>query len=71
MCFNYSKLKGLIKEKGFIQSKLAEKIGISSVSLNKKLNNQVEFTQSEMKAIAKELDIRDSEYAKYFFTPSV
>lgn len=35
--FDYSKLKGKMREKGFTQEELAKKIGISTVSLREKL----------------------------------
>ena len=48
MSFNYSKLRGKIKEKFATQSAFAKELGISSVSLSAKLNNRVEFSQMEM-----------------------
>ncbi len=48
MAFDYSVLKGKIKEKFGTQEAFAKSLGISGVSLSAKLNNRVEFTQAEM-----------------------
>lgn len=65
---NYGKLLGRLKEKDFTQAELAERIGISAVTLNKKLRGHSEFTQSEIVAICDTLNIPDEEILDYFFT---
>lgn len=65
--FDYSKLKGRIKEKGYTQMKLSMEIGISQCWLCKKLNNDSEFTQSQIFKICKILDIQKDEIDLYFF----
>lgn len=65
--FNYSKLLGKIKEKGFTQEMLASAINISSVTLNKKLNNESEFKGSEMRAILSVLGEGLDKLSVYFF----
>lgn len=65
--FNFSKLRGLIKEKVNRQDILARKIGISPASLSSKLNGQTEFTLSEITRIIKVLDIPKNEISTYFF----
>lgn len=65
--FNYSKLLGKIKEKGFTQEMLAKAINISSVTLNKKLNNESEFKGSEMRAILSVLGEDLDKLSVYFF----
>lgn len=67
MKFNYSKLLGRIRECGFTQATLAEAIGISKGTLCAKLNNQYFFTQPEMIAICKTLNIPLEELSLYFF----
>ena len=69
--FDYSKLLGRIKEKLDKQEKLAEKMGLSQVSLNKKLNNQVQFTQKDIMSIVVILEISIEEIPLYFFTQKV
>ena len=65
--YDYSKLLGKIKECGYTQEKLAEKIGISACSLNLTLNNKREFRQDEILEISKALGIRSGEIEIYFF----
>ena len=65
--YTYSKLKGRITEKFGTQGALAEKLGISAVSVNKKLNGATGFSQEDIEAWAKVLDIKKSEYPAYFF----
>lgn len=71
MEFDYSKLLGRIKEKLGKQENLAEKISLSQVSLNKKLNNQVPFSQKDIISIVTELEIPFEEIPNYFFAPKV
>lgn len=46
--YDYSKLKGLIKEKFGTLSNYADYIGISHTSLNERLNNRLPFKQNEI-----------------------
>lgn len=68
--FDYERLYGRMKSKGFNQSSLSRKIGISPASLTNKLKG-VPFRQDEMLNICKALDISDNEMAAYFFTVKV
>lgn len=70
MIFDFSKLRGRIKEKLRYESAFAEKIGISQASLSSKFNNKSDFTASEIsKASDKDvLDIPLNELGEYFFT---
>lgn len=67
MPYNYQKLLGKIREKGFTQESLAEAAHISPASLNLKLNNKREFRQSEMQKIFDTLELPIGSIAKYFF----
>ena len=67
MKFNYSKLLGRMRECGFTQDTLAEAIGKTKGTLNVKLNNQYFFTQGEIIAICKVLNIPFKEIHLYFF----
>ncbi len=67
MKFNYSKLLGRMRECGFTQAALAVAIGVNKGTLCAKLNNQYYFTQSEIIAICKVLNIPHKEIPTYFF----
>lgn len=67
MSYDYSKLLGRLREKGFTQSDLAQKIGLSECSLSKKLKGKSEFKQSEMRDIMNLINIELNEVANYFF----
>jgi transcriptional regulator with XRE-family HTH domain len=57
MVWDYSKLRGKIKEKYGTQEAFASAIGISATSLSLKLNNEREFTQAEMNASIEALEL--------------
>jgi transcriptional regulator with XRE-family HTH domain len=65
MRFDHSKLKGLMREKGFSQENLSKSVGISAASLNAKLAGRSDFTAKEMYAIILTLGIEDPR--PYFF----
>ena len=67
MIFDYSKLLGRIKEKGFTQMALAKLIGITAGSMSEKLNNLAHFKQREITAMCNVLDIPNAEIGAYFF----
>lgn len=46
--YNYSKLKGRIKELDMTLNGFAERLGIAEQTLYKKFNNQTYFTQEEI-----------------------
>jgi len=65
--FNYSKLRGKIKEVFNTQAAFAKEMGMSTTSLSEKLNNKVEFTQKEIEKAIELLDIQKEEIPVYFF----
>lgn len=69
--FDYSKLRGKIKEVFGTQAKFADAMGLSSVSLSAKLNNTVQFTQSEINKACELLSIPFELIPIYFFTEKV
>ena len=71
MKFNYSKLLGRIRERGFTQASLAAAIGISKCTLSAKLNNQNYFLSSEIVSICEILNILAKDIPSYFFTQQV
>lgn len=66
--FDYSKLRGKIKEKYNRQADFAKAMDISSTSLSDKLNNKADFTQSEIQLAFSLLDVKAEEIGDYFFT---
>lgn len=68
---DYSKLKGRIVEKMKNQTAFAHKLGMSQSSISHKLNNIVDFTQSDIEAAVEVLDIPKSDIVSYFFTAIV
>lgn len=67
MNYNYGKLRGRIREVFGTQSAFAKAMGMSTTSLSTKLNNKIEFGQSEMDKATDLLKINKEEIAKYFF----
>lgn len=68
MQFNYSKLLGRIREFGFTQKDVADRIGINPTTLSLKLKHKARFTAIEIDAICKLLDITTEDIGTYFFT---
>jgi hypothetical protein len=71
MNYDYSKLRGRIVEYYGKQSDFAKILNLSNVSLNKKLNNRVKFTQDEIRIMIDKLNIKKVEVEDYFFTLKV
>jgi transcriptional regulator with XRE-family HTH domain len=71
MAFDYSKLLGRIRERGYNQTTLAKKIGMHPSTLSEKLNNKYRFSVEEIGSIRKALDIPKSEIGVYFFDEKV
>ncbi len=68
MAFDYSKLKGKIREIFNTQNAFAEAMGMSTTSLSAKLNNKIVFSQKEIENAVKLLKIKKEEIPAYFFT---
>ncbi len=71
MVFDYSKLKGKIKEICGTQDEFAQRIGIGRVSLSQRLNNYLDFSQHEIKKACEVLGLLDADIPIYFFNPKV
>lgn len=69
--FDYSKLKGRMKEKGITQETLANAIGKNKATISLRLNNQSFFVQDEIAQIIKILEIPVDQIKEYFFTSKV
>ena len=67
---DYSKLRGLIREKFGTEYNLGCKLKgkVSKPSLSKKLNGKAEWTQSQILLMCKALGIADEDIPKYFFS---
>lgn len=69
--FDYRALEGKIKQYYDTQEKLAEAIPMSRSNLNQKLQNNNDFTSTNIYKIAKLLDISIEEIGEYFFKTKV
>lgn len=67
MTFDYSKLKGKIKENFNTQRRFAKLLQISNASLSYKLNNLSYFNQKEIHKSLNFLKIPVEEVNEYFF----
>ena len=65
--FDYSKLKGRIKEKFNNQKDFAKALNISEVALTNKLNNRTKFNQDEIIKCVELLVIDWQDIPLYFF----
>lgn len=69
--FDYSKVRGKIREKFNTQDEFASAMGFSKTTLSYKLNNKVEWTQKEIEKAAELLEIEKAEIPLYFFNAIV
>jgi hypothetical protein len=69
--FDYRKLRGRIVEVYGTGKAFAEANKIGRAWLSKKLADGSSLRQEEMMMFAKALDIPETEYSDYFFTPKV
>lgn len=65
--YDYSLLRKRIKEKYVNQREFAQKMNMSHVTLSAKLNNKVNWSQSEMIKACDLLDQSDKNILLYFF----
>lgn len=71
MMFDYSKLRGKIKEVYGTQSGFSGALGICRTTLSQRLNGNLDFSQKEILDSCNLLGIPDGEISAYFFTPKV
>lgn len=69
--FDYSRLLGKICEVCRTQDSFCEKIGVGSMALQKRLDNQVAFSSGEIYRSCAVLGISPEEISLYFFTEKV
>lgn len=66
--YDYSKLNGKIVEKCGTQAIFASKMGLSERTISLKLNNKIDWRQSEILKAVKILNIPIGDIEQYFFT---
>lgn len=71
MSYDYSKLRGRIKEKYGTQENFSRDMGLSSAALSQRLNNMAKFSQDEIVLACDILEIPDGEIMQYFFSLEV
>ncbi len=71
MTFDYSKLRGRIRELYHTERDFAKMLGTTKATLSAKLNGHGEFTQSEIEKACKLLNIDALELKAYFFNEKV
>lgn len=69
--FDYSKLRGKIKEKCGTLEVFADAIGISPTSLNKRLKNEIPFSQNEIYKASQLFGTDPEENDQIFFTEEI
>lgn len=69
--FDYSKLLGRIKEKGYTLKTFAKSLNISLSTLSLKLSNKAYFKQQEIDKACEVLGIERKYIGVYFFTKKV
>lgn len=69
--FDFQKLRGRIVEILGNQNILANKLGVSNVSLSRKLNNKSKFSPDDIIIISDILKIPKDEIGVYFFNQKV
>lgn len=69
--FDFRKLRGRIVEILGNQSVLADKLGVTNVSLSRKLNNKSRFSSDDVINISEILGIPNDEIGVYFFNQKV
>lgn len=71
MRFDYSKLKGRIREKYGNQEDFANAIGLTPTTISFKINGKAKWRQDEIVKAAKLLEISKDEIVEYFFNYEV
>lgn len=71
MSFDYSKLRGKIKELFGTQDRFAEALGIGRVSLSQRLNNLLDFSAPEINKACELLGVEKRDIPIYFFAEKV
>lgn len=65
---NSNKIKGRMKELGFIQADVARELNIAEPTVSQKINNKRPMDLDEARVLAQMLRIDNSEFGVYFFS---
>lgn len=68
IAFDYSKLRGLIKERSMTLADYASSIGISTTTLYERMTNKTPFSQSEIVKTKQLFDLSPEQVEIIFFT---
>lgn len=68
MPYSYRKLRGRIVEVFGTQAAFSLELGLSKISVSKKLTGKTEFSQSDVEKWAGLLGIKRCEYGEFFYT---
>ena len=69
--FDYEQLRRLLRQKHRTCRDLAEEIGVSAVSLSRKMNGTTQFTLGEIQGIRESLGLTLRELELIFFAPEL
>jgi len=65
--FDYSKLRGRIREVFHTETRFARELGISKVSLSAKLNGRQNFSLNEISKMSHIFNLKEKEMFEFFF----
>lgn len=65
---NGNKIKGRMKELGFIQSDVAKRLKLAEATVSLKLNGKRPMDLEEARKLAEMLDISNEQFGTYFFS---
>ena len=65
--YDYSKLRGKIREIFHTETRFARELGISKVNLSAKLNGRLNFSLNEISRISRIFNLKEKEMFDYFF----
>lgn len=71
VAFDYSKLRGKIKEVFGTQEVFSKSVNMGRVAVSQRLNNSIDFSDKEISRWCISLGIELTEIPIYFFTPKV
>ncbi len=65
---NTNKIKGRMKELGFVQADVAKRLKLAEPTVSQKINGKRPMDLNEARALAEMLHIDNSEFGTYFFS---
>ncbi len=65
---NTNKIKGRMKELGFVQADVAKRLKLAELTVSQKINGKRPMDLNEARALAEMLHIDNSEFGTYFFS---